>query len=58
MLLRCPASTAIRGRYSWVKDRSCLFSAGQAVFDHVPDRIPVDPEIVVDEDTPHPDDGR
>ena len=28
------------------------------MFDHVPDRIPVDSEVVVDEDVSHPDDVR
>jgi hypothetical protein len=28
------------------------------MFDHVPDSIPVDSEVVVDKDIPHPDDVR
>lgn len=30
----------------------------QVIFDHVPDRVPVDSKIVVDKDVPHRDDRR
>jgi len=34
------------------------FQRRKIVFDHIPDRIPVDSEVVVDEDVSHPDDIR
>ncbi len=34
------------------------FQRREVTFDHVPDCIPVDSEIVVDKDVPHPDDVR
>ena len=35
-----------------------FFQHREIVFGHVPDRIPVDPEVVVDKNVPHPDDVR
>jgi len=55
---RCCSGAPPRPQSGAATPGSRTLQRQQVIFDHVPDCIPVDPEIVVDEDVPHPDDRR